>query len=305
MAKKKTSKRKEAASHRKQAIAKRKDRTNFWRSVCAIFLIIAGIVLVFGSFVHAPIPHDFWHGAWWALGIATIAAPFALIYLGLLKFINEDRQIPLAKMVGVLGLLVFWAGWLQTAFLHHQTGVSSLVGGHGGSVGKTVGNALVSALGQFLASLVFFVLGVFAVLFTFSIDPKSLAKLLELFRREPKEGEEEDLAALKGKMNHDFQLHEGVPVEHHNAPAPRMSSLRNTAEKLAPTQDHAALTLASDPNWQFPSLELLSAKQDKADAGDDKQNAEIIKDTFANFNIDVDVEGANVGPRVTQYTLKP
>src|SRR5207237_6385616 len=45
--------------------------------------------------------------------------------------------------------------------------------------------------------------------------------------------------------------------------------------------------------------------QDKADAGNVTGNAETIKETFANFNIDVEVEGANVGPRVTQYTLKP
>src|SRR5205085_9735980 len=41
------------------------------------------------------------------------------------------------------------------------------------------------------------------------------------------------------------------------------------------------------------------------EAGDVKGNAEIIKDTYANFGIEVDVEGANVGPRVTQFTLKP
>src|SRR6185437_13570936 len=31
----------------------------------------------------------------------------------------------------------------------------------------------------------------------------------------------------------------------------------------------------------------------------------IIHDTFENFNIEVEMEGANIGPRVTQYTLKP
>src|SRR6185437_13460539 len=31
----------------------------------------------------------------------------------------------------------------------------------------------------------------------------------------------------------------------------------------------------------------------------------IIHDTFANFSIEVEMEGANIGPRVTQYTLKP
>jgi S-DNA-T family DNA segregation ATPase FtsK/SpoIIIE len=65
------------------------------------------------------------------------------------------------------------------------------------------------------------------------------------------------------------------------------------------------LTTASDPNWQFPSIDLLNQKQDKADAGDVNGNAQAIHDTFENFNINVEMEGANIGPRVTQYTLKP
>jgi S-DNA-T family DNA segregation ATPase FtsK/SpoIIIE len=65
------------------------------------------------------------------------------------------------------------------------------------------------------------------------------------------------------------------------------------------------LTAASDPNWQYPALTLLNQKQDKADAGDVNGNAKTIHDTFSNFNIEVEMEGANIGPRVTQYTLKP
>jgi S-DNA-T family DNA segregation ATPase FtsK/SpoIIIE len=49
----------------------------------------------------------------------------------------------------------------------------------------------------------------------------------------------------------------------------------------------------------------LDQKQDKANAGDVNANAQTIHDTFSNFNIDVEMEGANIGPRVTQYTLKP
>ncbi|MGH7156778.1 MAG: DNA translocase FtsK 4TM domain-containing protein, partial [Candidatus Saccharimonadales bacterium] len=257
----------------------------FWRSVAAVFLIIFGVVLLFGAFISAPIPHDVWHGFWWALGAATWVAPFALIYLGSLKFINEEQRIPLPNMIGTLGLLAFLASWFHTAFLH--TGVNAtLVGGHGGQVGMAVGNVLVHALGKFLASLVFFLLAVFSFFFTFSVDPRSLLKLSEIFKREPgEEGEnQEDLGELKRKMTPDFQLHEGVPVEHHAA---RMPGLRASAEKMAPAEDHAALITAKDPDWQFPSLELLSAKQDKADAGDVKGNAEIIKDTFSNFGIDV------------------
>jgi S-DNA-T family DNA segregation ATPase FtsK/SpoIIIE len=278
-----------------------KKNASFGRGVAAVLMIVAGIVLVFGAVISAPLPSDFWEGAWWTLGVATVLAPFALVYLGSLKFLTEDQRIPFPKILGVASLLVFFAAWMHTAFLHTDA-AGVLVGGYGGEVGKVVGDALVAAMGKFLASLVFFVLTVFAAMFTLGIEPKSLLKLAELFRREKAEGEE-DLAALKSKMGSGFQLHEGVPVEH-QSPA-RLASLRNTAQKLAPEQDHAALTTASDPDWQFPSLDLLSQKQDKADPGNVQDNAETIKETFANFNIDVDVEGATVGPRVTQYTIKP
>ena len=295
-------KRKNSRKNAKKDEEKAKSSANFWRGIGAVTLIIAGIVMGFGAFISAPIPAGFWDGTWWTFGAAAIVAPVALVYLGLSKFLSEDQQIPLTKLAGTVGLLVFFAAWLHTAFLHTDAATGLLAGGHGGEAGATIGDVLADALGKFLASLIFFVLSLFAVLFTFGIEPRSLLKVAGLFKRESTEGDE-DLGALKEKMNTNFQLHEGVPVEH-QSPA-RMAALRNSAQKLAPDQDHAALTTASDPDWQFPSLELLSQKQDKADPGNVQDNGETIKDTFANFNIDVDVEGANVGPRVTQYTIKP
>src|SRR5690606_4170979 len=114
-------------------------------------------------------------------------------------------------------------------------------------------------------------------------------------------------AELKARAaDNGFKLNEGVPVERHNGrEKPKMTSFKNAAAKLTPAEDHAALTAASDPDWNFPGIDLLNQKQDKADAGDVEGKAEIIKETFSNFNINVDMEGANIGPRVTQYTLKP
>lgn len=296
-----------AGSKNKKKEEKAKNNGAFWRSIASVALIIFGIILLFGAFIGAPVPHNVWHGFWWALGAATWVAPFALIYLGALKFINEEQRIPLPNMIGTIGLLVFLASWFHTAFIHVDS-LGNITGGHGGQIGMAVGNALEGALGKLLASLVFFLLAIFSFMFTFAINPRSLLKLLEAFKREPGEegeGSAEDLGALKQKMGGDFQVHEGVPMEHHSAPARAMPSLRASAEKVAPAAEHAALTTAKDPDWQFPSLDLLSAKQDKADAGDVKGNAQIIKDTFANFGIHVEIEGANVGPRVTQFTIKP
>jgi hypothetical protein len=139
----------------KKTDQKAKSNGAFWRSLAAVALIIFGVILLFGAFISAPIPHSVWHGFWWALGAATLIAPLALIYLGSLKFINEERRIPFPNMVGTFGLLVFLASWLYAVFLHTDA-AGNLAGGHGGQVGQSVGNILVNSLGKFLASLVFF-----------------------------------------------------------------------------------------------------------------------------------------------------
>lgn len=126
--------------------------------------------------------------------------------------------------------------------------------------------------------------------------------LFKLLQRPEKE--DTDLESLK--QHSGFVLKEGVPVEHNSgAAAARHTSMKNTAQKLSTTDNHEALTTFSDPDWKLPGVDLLSQKQDKADAGDIEGNAQLIKETLGNFNIPVEMEGANIGPRVTQFTLKP
>ncbi|HXY17837.1 MAG TPA: DNA translocase FtsK 4TM domain-containing protein, partial [Candidatus Nitrosopolaris sp.] len=144
-----------------------KPSANFWRGSGAVLMIVAGIVLAFGAIISAPLPHNLWNGVWWAFGAATFLIPFALVYLGALKFVGEDQQIPLAKLAGTIGLTVFLAGVLHTTFLHTDAATGNLIGGHGGQVGQAIGNVLTHAMGRFLASLVFLILAIFAVFFTF------------------------------------------------------------------------------------------------------------------------------------------
>jgi len=57
-------------------------------------------------------------------------------------------------------------------------------------------------------------------------------------------------------------------------------------------------------NYQ-PPLELLDPEKEKPTAGDTMTNSAIIKKTLENFEIPVEMSGINIGPTVTQYTLKP
>lgn len=58
-------------------------------------------------------------------------------------------------------------------------------------------------------------------------------------------------------------------------------------------------------NWRIPSPNLLDGKDSEPTSGDIKANSNIIKRTLSNFGIEVMMGEVNVGPTVTQYTLKP
>jgi S-DNA-T family DNA segregation ATPase FtsK/SpoIIIE len=57
--------------------------------------------------------------------------------------------------------------------------------------------------------------------------------------------------------------------------------------------------------WKLPSLNLLDDYEGKADGGDIEKRVEAIKDTFANFGIELEFKGHKTGPSVTQYSFSP
>ena len=65
------------------------------------------------------------------------------------------------------------------------------------------------------------------------------------------------------------------------------------------------------PSWETSNikidlpLSLLNKKTGKPNSGDIKHNSYIIRRTLENFNIPVEMGEIEVGPSVTQYTLKP
>ena len=297
-------KKKQSRSRKKPAEAEYSERSAFWPLAGAILMFLLAVFVLLGGFgTGGPLPKNLFNGAYWALGWGAFLVPVALVFFGLLKFNSDDRQIPLAKLVSMLAFMTMSASWLHVAF-SEKLSDGVFAGGHGGEVGKLFGNLALNALDKTPAAIMFFIFGLLLFFLTFSISPRVIVSFFKLFIRE--KSPDTDLADLKAKaVDTGFKLNEGVPVEHHNGQSPRLSSFKNTAQKLTPEESHSALITESDPDWKFPGLDLLNQKQDKADAGDVEGNAEIIKETLANFNMNVEMEGANIGPRVTQFTLKP
>jgi S-DNA-T family DNA segregation ATPase FtsK/SpoIIIE len=312
MAKKKKSTKK--TTSKKAAPVEDYERSPFWALAGAIILIILGLFLLLGAFgTGGSLPKGMYGSAYWLFGYAAILTPFALVYWGVNKFTAEDRRLSIGKLSAVVGTLLFVSAFFGTIFATKAAADPNVVAGkaitaeHGGNIGNGFAEVVLGMLDKFPAAILFFILSILAIFFAFGISPKVLAHVFDVFKRPEREGDT-DLETLKAKAANGFRLNEGVPVIHHGpgeAKEARLSSMKNTAGKLSASENHSALTTASDPDWKFPGTDLLNQKQDKADAGDVNTNAQIIHDTFENFNIEVDMEGANIGPRVTQYTLKP
>ncbi len=57
--------------------------------------------------------------------------------------------------------------------------------------------------------------------------------------------------------------------------------------------------------WEFPPLDLLEVDGAKPTVGDIRINSQVIQRTLEDFGIPVEMGEVNIGPTVTQYTLKP
>ena len=304
--------------------------SSFMPMAFAALLVLLGIFALLGGFGSGgPLPVGAFNGMYTTFGRAAYPACIALSYFGLLKFKSSDHRLPVKRVLTVLFLIVAFAA-LMHLFTVSDDGFGTMTGGNGGVVGSLFGGVFLGMLSKPFAIIMMLFVTMFAVFLTFAISPKVLLKLGIFLPRRPKfRGDEsdddddevvaasgkrgilgpvKDLGLLKERMSRttNFTLNEGVPVEQHGDEKQKgLSTLRNTAQKLAPSEQHEALTVASDPDWKVPGLDILIQKQDKADAGDVNGMAKMIEETFQNFNIDVEMLGANIGPRVTQYTLSP
>jgi S-DNA-T family DNA segregation ATPase FtsK/SpoIIIE len=282
--------------------------SNFWPIVGAILMFLLAFFLLLGSFnTGGPLPVAIFDGAYWIFGNVAYLTSVGLVCFGVWKFKNESHKIPLQEFVSVIGFLIVLASWLHVTFSSRSS--SAQTDSAGGEVGRLFGDVTLGALDMAPASVLFAVLSFLLLLLSFRISPKTVFDAIgNMFTNESR-SKDTDLASLKQQASDkSFKVDEGVPVERSSDKkenAPRLSTMKNTAQQLSTSENHEALTIASDLDWKFPSLSLLNQKQDKADAGNVEGNAKFIKETLANFNIDVEMEGANIGPRVTQYTLKP
>jgi len=276
-----------------------------WREIFAVLILITSVVIVLGFFgsagslglVFADLARHFFGK------IGSYLFAIAMFYFGIILIApgkDKHGSYRLSKFIGIFLFLLSFSALLHLFIAAPDAKEAANFGEGGGLVGYLISIPLRNSIGLFPAFLasVFFIVISFLMILNFSISE---------YLKGGKEGEEGD----KVKINNQGQKEE-VPA--------RVSVFELVLRKLnifgRGNRGNRAPVLEVEPppppvskpdiNWEYPSVDNILQSVDEApDPGNINKNAEVIKKCLETFGINIKMSEVNVGPTVTQYTLKP
>ena len=275
----------------------------FWRQTFAVLMIALALFFVITWFGHGGSALNVVHDTVMkGIGLATYFIPVMLVYIAVRIFRSENNRVAIPVYIASILMLLWLSGM-------------GAIWNNGGIVGDWLNGIMTQALDQAFVIIIYIVLIFITLLFILQLSPVTFFKNTKNLGRHTKSvssDDDEDTSKKKKLGQLEIKVNSGLGTTEAAATAAparsrllHKSAIKTPAKQSEPAKEPTALVAVSDPDWKMPSTDLLEKKQSPADAGNIQQNAYIIKSTLAEFGIDVEMEGANVGPRVTQYTMKP
>ncbi|MBI4692162.1 MAG: hypothetical protein HY773_01830 [Candidatus Terrybacteria bacterium] len=121
---------------------------------------------------------------------------------------------------------------------------------------------------------------------------------IKIKKKEKEEGQKEKQKEIKEEPVE-------TPIETTEAKAKSVIPLSAKIKEIIAPKSVVEAGSAARQDFTPPPLDLLESDKGKPSSGDIKANANVIKRTLQNFGIEVEMSEINIGPSVTQYTLKP
>ena len=306
MAQKKRGRKRKSA---KEEAPKRELPGGFWRQALAIIFLLLAVAFVamwFGAGKNAVFLQWFDDASKAAFGYTTYLFPVILVYIAVMIFRAPDNRVSASVWVASI-LMIFWFCGI------FGVGSYGTPNDTGGFIGKAMNDVAVRNLGSGISILIYIGLILITALFMYAETPLALFRKIASIFKTSKDSEDAENARVMRKNKEkaskddlgDFKVVANVETVNDKKNRDLPLFKENKMAEVKTVEEPMALVAVSDPNWKMPPMDLLNKKTTPADPGNTEENARIIKDTLAQFDIDVTVEGANLGPRITQYTLRP
>jgi DNA segregation ATPase FtsK/SpoIIIE, S-DNA-T family len=269
-------------------------------------LSLADIAGPFGEVSHRVMKLAF---GWMAYGVPLI---FLMVAASLLKQTDEpdpekSNTISTHAYVGAVFLTLSLTGLLHLVVIRNDYTLAFARvkdGLGGGYLGLFTSYPLIQVMG-FVASLVVMLAAIIiSLIITFNVP------ILDLFKRRPKPVEEIKPGAKPAtplKINNGASgfTKEDVGELNSAVKKDKLEPVVNNMGDLKLGTQAAPKMMMTDKNWKLPSLDLLEESKNKVDSGNIEANVSIVQKTLGDFGIEVEMGEVNVGPTVTQYTLRP
>ncbi len=236
------------------------------------------------------------------LGVGYVLLPALFIMLGSSFIKSQTPDIGFTRGISAILFLLSGLGIIDVASLNHS----------GGILGQILSTPFVYLFDK-LASIVF--LGAILIIsilimFNASLEFGAILENIRMLFRKKKleesktppetedsesvdEGEEVESAGDKIKKALGVGSKKSSPAS--------AESSGEAIEEMPIKKRKSGLVSTYTP----PPLSLLEEDKGKPNTGDIKGNSNIIKRTFLNFGIEVEMDEITVGPTVTRYALKP
>ncbi|HPN81498.1 MAG TPA: DNA translocase FtsK 4TM domain-containing protein [bacterium] len=263
----------------------------------------------------------------WLLGDLQLLLPVVLILFGYFLIREDKYQVKIINYIGGLMFILGLTGMWHLRFSADQSLLAAKEGVGGGHLGVVLSLPLLNFMGWWGALVITLAIFLVGLLLTFETSIYGLMWPIKLFAflgsrikliylrlrtrvKDKRRRRAEQLAASEDLEEEE----EDAEEERFETEEPDEKEEAAKPVFVSQAVSEAADDLVSEPptmklkkfgrRIELP-LNLLTARSGKPTSGDIKSNQEIIRKTLANFGIATEMSEVNVGPTVTQYTLRP
>lgn len=247
------------------------------------------------------------------LGFFGMAGVAGQALVALLTFLTGNTAFVLPVVFSLGGVVFFTTrherfGWpMALAMFILALGICGVLAGlnieagEGGKLGYLMAMPLLKLFGFWVTQIIFFGLIAMASLMFWWL----LGQPMPDFEIKEKAKEKPAVVRKKSLIRRIFAAPE-LKLKSIPAPVQAKEIKKAPREKeVAETKQRSNGAVFKEIKYIAPSLDLLDTRRGVPLAGDLRQNSAVIKKTLENFGIPVEMAESNVGPAVTQYTLKP
>jgi len=255
------------------------------------FFILLSVVILFSFFGMSGIAGELIRNVlMFLVGVTFFIFPLVFGLISLIFFKTKYKRFWIPILISFLFLIIGFSGIAQ--ILSTRVNYFSF---NGGLFGNLVGSSLLGLFDIWISIFILLCVSIAGFLI--------LRQLLEVPGEERREQKKPLISRFKRIIGRnpsftdeevDYEKERKILIEKKEEPI--FKDKDKEKEKTSDKYDFL---------YNTPPVDLLELDKGAPSSGDTKMNSAIIQKTLENFDISVEMSEINVGPTVTQYTLKP